>query len=117
MKTRTPFVIALSSIAAALCLTSSASVPVPETAQKATVVIDGAYKPEVVTVKVGSPVEITFVRKEKAGCGGTVVVKELKFRKDVASGGKVVLKFTPKKAGTIPFQCGMGMLHGKIVVK
>lgn len=85
--------------------------------QKATVVIDGGYTPSSITAKVGTPLELTFVRKEKQGCGGDVVFKSLNIRKSVASGGKIVIKFTPKKGGEIVFTCGMGMYRGKVVVK
>lgn len=30
---------------------------------------------------------------------------------------KTVVKFTPKKAGTIDFACGMGMYKGSVVAK
>ena len=85
--------------------------------QKATVTINGGYSPSAIEVKMGQPVELTFKRTEKSGCGGEVVIKDLKFDKTVETGRSVVVKFTPKKAGDIPFTCGMGMLHGKIVVK
>ena len=85
--------------------------------QKATVIIDGGYSPSTITLKKGQPVELTFTRKEKSGCGGTVVIKSLNMSKDVASGKSVTFKFTPKKAGDISFTCGMGMLQGKLIVK
>ena len=85
--------------------------------QKATVIIDGGYSPSTITLKKGQPVELTFTRKEKSGCGGTVVIKSLNMSKDVASGKSATFKFTPKKAGDISFTCGMGMLQGKLIVK
>src|SRR5689334_19191964 len=86
-------------------------------AQKVNVTIDGGFQPSTVNVKVGKAVEITFTRKEKSGCGTAVTVPDLKFKRAVETGKSIVLKFTPKKAGTISFACGMGMYHGKIVVK
>lgn len=85
--------------------------------QKATVIIDGGYSPSAITLKKGQPVKLTFTRKEKSGCGGTVEIKSLNMSKDVASGKSVTFKFTPKQAGDISFTCGMGMLQGKLIVK
>ncbi len=84
--------------------------------QKATVTINGGYSPSTIQVVAGKPVELTFTRTEKSGCGGEVVIKGLKYDKQVATGKSIVVKFTPKTAGEIPFTCGMGMLSGKIVV-
>jgi plastocyanin domain-containing protein len=85
--------------------------------QKATITIDnGMYMPGVISVKKGKPVELTFKSGKKPGCGSTVVFKSLKISKEVGS-KPVVIKFTPKEAGTIAFTCGMGMFDGKVVVK
>jgi plastocyanin domain-containing protein len=85
--------------------------------QKATITIDnGMYMPAVISVKKGKPVELTFKAGKKPGCGSTVVFKSLKVSKEVGS-KPVVIKFTPKNAGTIAFTCGMGMFDGKVVVK
>jgi plastocyanin domain-containing protein len=85
--------------------------------QKATVTIDnGMYMPAVISVKKGKPVELTFKAGKSPGCGSTVVFKSLKISKEVGS-KPVVIKFTPKDAGTLAFTCGMGMFDGKVVVK
>lgn len=85
--------------------------------QKATITIDGGmYMPAVILVKQGKPVELTFKAGKQPGCGSTVVFKSLKISKEVGS-KPVVIKFTPKTAGTIAFTCGMGMFDGKVVVK
>lgn len=85
--------------------------------QKATVTIDnGMYMPAVISVVKGKPVELTFKAGKNPGCGSTVVFKSLKISKEVGSKPTIV-KFTPKKAGTIAFTCGMGMFDGKVIVK
>lgn len=84
--------------------------------QKATITVDGGYKPGAISVKAGKPVELTFKLGANPGCGDVLVIKELKFKKEVKPGKPEVVKFTPKKAGEIGFECGMGMLRGKIVV-
>lgn len=85
--------------------------------QRATVTIDGGYSPASLSVKAGKPVEITFVRKSASGCDGTLVIPDLKFQKTLKQGEKTVVKFTPKKTGSIGFQCGMAMYKGQIAVK
>ncbi len=80
-------------------------------------VSEGKYSPAVISVKRGKPVELTFIGGKHMGCGGTVVFKSLKQFKDVQTGKSIVFKFTPKSAGTIEFTCGMGMYHGKVIVK
>ena len=84
--------------------------------QKATVTIDGGYKPGAISVIAGKPVELTFKLGANPGCGDVLVIKDLKFKKELHAGKAEVVKFTPKKPGEIGFECGMGMLRGKIVV-
>lgn len=86
--------------------------------QKATITIEnGAYKPAAIQVQKGKPVELTLKGGENLGCAGTVVFKSLKIQRSVSSGKSVVVKFTPKAAGEIPFTCSMEMARGKILVK
>jgi YHS domain-containing protein len=85
--------------------------------QRATVVIDGEYLPGKVEVKAGQPVELTFVRKEKVGCGDVVQFPGLGIKRTLKPGEKTVVRFTPKKSGIIPFTCGMKMYRGHLAVK
>ncbi len=85
--------------------------------QTASILINGGYMPSQIEVKLGKPVELIFTGGKNIGCGGTVVFKSLKISKDVAVGKSVVIKFTPRTKGEIPFTCSMGMLQGKVIVK
>jgi hypothetical protein len=85
--------------------------------QRATVVIDGGYKPSTVRVTAGKPVELTFVRREKVGCGDTVVIPSLKQRFSLKTGQSRKISFTPKKNQTVAFTCGMSMYSGQVVAK
>jgi hypothetical protein len=87
------------------------------TTQQATIVIDGAYRPATVTVKAGRPVRLVFVRKETSGCGGEVRFPTLGLHRPLKTGETSVVAFTPKKAGAIPFTCGMSMYRGRVIVK
>ncbi len=91
--------------------------------QVAMVTVDAAYIPEIVKLKVDVPAEITFDRKDKGDCTEWVIFeklptkegKEIKAR--LSEGERTTLKFTPTKSGEYEFVCGMGMVHGKLIIK
>jgi YHS domain-containing protein len=86
--------------------------------QRATILIEESeYRPAVVAVKAGRPVELTFIRKDKTGCGEVVQFPSLGLKRSLQPGERAVVTFTPKKAGIIAFTCGMSMYHGQVVVK
>lgn len=97
--------------------------------QEVTIVVEGAYSPNEVVVKKGVPVEITFDRRETGECSEWVIFGKLKVQNEklkveereikmhLAPHAKTKVEFTPMEAGEFPFSCGMGMLHGKLIVK
>jgi hypothetical protein len=86
--------------------------------QRATVVINGGYSPASLAVQAGKPVHITFVRREKVGCGDVVKIPAAGITtKSLKPGESTTVKFTPKRSGTLRFTCGMNMYDGKIAVK
>jgi membrane fusion protein, copper/silver efflux system len=78
--------------------------------------VDYGYEPEEVHVKAGIPVRLNFIRHEDSDCSREVVFKTLNIRRDLPKGKSVTVEFTPSSRGTIGFECGMGMLQGKIIV-
>jgi len=85
--------------------------------QKATITINEGYSPNSILVEAGKPVILTFVRKSAEGCDGDLLIPSLKVQRSLKQNEKTVVAFTPKKAGTIPFSCGMNMYKGRILVK
>lgn len=85
--------------------------------QTATVKVDGGYSPSVIEVQKGKPVELTFTAGKNPGCAGKIVFKTLNLTKQCDPSKSVVVMFTPKEKGEIPFTCGMGMYKGKVIVK
>lgn len=88
--------------------------------QKTTIIkitVDGSYDPEVVRVKLGQEVKLQFHRVEDSECTSEVVFEELNIRKKLPAFKTTTVTITPKKAGEIHFACGMGMLHGKLIVE
>jgi hypothetical protein len=116
-----PFVLNVGATTTAAASASSATSTPPTRStngvQRATVVIDGGYTPATLNVKAGQPVALTFVRKEKFGCGEVVQIPALKLKtKSLKTGEKTTLNFTPEQTGTLRFTCGMDMYDGKIAV-
>ena len=88
--------------------------PAPESAT-IRVTKDG-FSPATVTVHAGAPVRLTFLRTTDQTCAKEIVVPSLKIRRPLPLDQPVVVTFTPAKAGSVDFVCGMGMLKGAVVV-
>ncbi len=85
--------------------------------QEATILVKGAYSPNVVTVRVGVPVLLHFNRQEDASCSRYVTFEGLKIRKDLKAFAMTDVEFIPEKSGEVPFTCDMGMYQGKIIIE
>jgi len=85
--------------------------------QEATVLVKGAYDPNVVTVKQSIPLILHFNRQEDASCSRFVTFGGLNIRKELKPFAVTDITLTPDKTGEIPFTCDMGMYQGKIVVE
>jgi plastocyanin domain-containing protein len=89
----------------------------PSGRQEATIVVKGAYSPDVILVERGKPVRLSFLRQETAACSEEVVFPDLQRRAQLPEGQLVPVDFTPEQPGEYEFTCGMGMLRGKVVVR
>jgi plastocyanin domain-containing protein len=86
--------------------------------QTAKVVVgEKGYEPTRVSLRAGTPAQITFVRTTDNTCGTEVVFPSLNIKRSLPLNELVVIEFTPAKKGEITFSCGMNMLHGAIVVR
>lgn len=85
--------------------------------QEIRVVVDGGYTPDVIEVKKGIPVRLSFFRKDPSSCLEEVVLGDFNIKKGLVLNEETSVEFTPQKEGVFDFSCGMGMFHGKIVVK
>jgi len=86
-------------------------------AQEATIVVKGAYTPDVIVVEHGRPVRLSFVRQETAACSEEVIFPDFARRAQLPEDELVPIEFTPDEAGEYEFHCGMGMLRGKVVAR
>ena len=85
--------------------------------QEVTIRVHGGYDPAVVEVEAGRPVRLTFDRAENNPCSEEVVLGAFGIRRDLPAFAKTTVEFTPAIPGRYEFTCGMGMLHGALVVK
>ena len=82
-----------------------------------TIIVDGGYTPEVISIPRGKTTKITFLRKDPTNCLEEVVLGDFKVKKYLPLNQKVTIEITPKKTGEFTYSCGMNMYHGKIIVK
>lgn len=85
--------------------------------QEATVLVRGGYEPQVVRVKAGRRLRLTFDRRETSGCSEEVVLADFKVRQFLPANKKTSIEFTPEKPGVYEFTCGMNMLRGQIIAE
>ncbi len=85
--------------------------------QEVAVTVKGGYTPDVIVVKAGQPVRLTFTRQESSACSEEILFPDFNKSSRLPEGEAVTLEFTPEKPGEYGFQCKMGMLRGKLVVE
>lgn len=80
-------------------------------------VTERGYQPTSFRLKKGIPARITFVRKTEDECGKEIVIPAYNIRRKLPLNTPVTIRFTPKKAGSFNFVCGMNMMRGKVIVQ
>jgi plastocyanin domain-containing protein len=85
--------------------------------QEIAITVKGGYSPAVIHAKEGTPLRLVFDRQETSSCSEEVVIGDFGVRKFLPAFQKTVVELTPDHAGTFDFTCGMGMLHGTLVVE
>lgn len=85
--------------------------------QEAMILVKGGYTPDTIVVEAGTPVRLSFRREETAACSERVLFPAFGRSADLPEGEVVPIELTPDEPGEYGFECGMGMLHGKLVVR
>ena len=85
--------------------------------QELSIVVAGGYAPSMIAVKAGRPVRLHFDRQETDSCSAEVVIPAFGVKKFLPPFETTVVEFTPTSPGSFELSCGMGMLHGRIVVE
>jgi plastocyanin domain-containing protein len=79
--------------------------------------VDGGYTPDTLAVAAGEPVRLIFHRHDGSPCSEEVVFPEQHVSATLAQGEDVAVDLPPSEPGKYEFHCGMGMLHGRLVVR
>lgn len=87
--------------------------------QKVTIKLDNkiGYTPNSITLRKDVPVELSVFAGSATTCVREFVVPNLKINKVVPDKEPLIIKFTPRKLGKIPFTCSMGMYYGEFNVE
>ena len=75
------------------------------------------YEPQRIDVEGGKPVVLRFTRTTTDTCGEAVIVAGDPVAHMLPVNRPVDVKVTPPKSGELAFACGMGMMHGMLVVR
>jgi plastocyanin domain-containing protein len=81
------------------------------------IIVEGGYSPEVISIPKGKTTKLNFIRKDPSSCLEDVVLGDFKIRRNLPLNQKIVVELSPQKSGEFTYSCGMGMYHGKIIVK
>lgn len=84
--------------------------------QEVQITVKGGYAPDVIAVRQGVPVRLSFYRDETASCSEEIVFGDFGIARQLPAFQTTVVEFTPEKAGEFTFTCGMNMMRGKLVV-
>ena len=85
--------------------------------QRLKVLVRGGYTPDVIVLKRGAPVELDFYRDETNSCTEQVIFNDFQISRLLPAFKTTRIAFTPERAGTFRFNCGMNMVHGKLIVE
>lgn len=85
--------------------------------QEQVITVSGGYSPATVRVRAGRPVRLIFDRQETNPCSEEIVIGAFGVKKFLPAHARTAVEFTPMQAGSFDFVCGMGMLHGKLLVE
>lgn len=81
------------------------------------VLVDGGYAPDTLVVAAGERVRLIFHRHDRSPCSEEVVFPDQGVRATLAQHEDVVVELPASEPGEYDFHCGMGMLHGRLVVR
>jgi len=85
--------------------------------QRLEVTVKGGYRPEVIRVRQGVPVELTFDRQESGDCTSRVVFPDFRASAPLPAHQRTTVRLDPDQPGEFGFACGMNMIHGTLLVE
>ena len=96
---------------------SAATAVVASLGQSTEIEVRGGYNPGTVRAKRGVPLRLVFSRKEDSSCSEEVLIPALRVKRFLPAYAKTAVDVMPDEVGTFEITCGMGMLHGQLVVE
>ncbi len=81
------------------------------------ILVNGGYAPDTLVVAAREPVSLIFHRHDGSPCSEEVVFPDQDVRATLAQDEDVAVDLPPSEPGEYEFHCGMGMLHGRLVVR
>lgn len=81
------------------------------------VLVKGGYQPSTISISYGKKTKINFKRLEENDCLAEVIFPDFKIKRFLPLNKTVTIEIFPDKKGVYNFSCGMGMFHGKLIVK
>ena len=85
--------------------------------QEVRVTVKGGYTPDLIRVRQGVPLRLTFDRQEAGDCTSRVVFPDFAASQSLPAFGTATLELAPDRAGRFDFACGMNMIHGSLIVE
>lgn len=85
--------------------------------QEAVIKVKGGYTPDVLIFEAGKPIKLNFIREETAACTEEVIFTDLNKKATLTPFKTIPVELTIDKPGEYGFQCGMGMVKGKLIVQ
>ncbi|MBK6912466.1 MAG: cupredoxin domain-containing protein [Ignavibacteriales bacterium] len=85
--------------------------------QEAVIKVKGGYTPDVLIFEAGKPIKLNFIREETAACTEEVVFSDFNKRATLTPFKTIPVELEIDKPGEYGFQCGMGMIKGKLIVQ
>ena len=85
--------------------------------QEAVIKVKGGYTPDVLVFETGKPIKLNFIREETASCTEEVVFSDFNKRATLTPFKTIPVELKIDKPGEYGFQCGMGMIKGKLIVQ
>lgn len=104
-------------LVAALAAAPSAARAQDAGAREVEVVVDQRYQPARIEAAPGERLRLRFIRRDYGGCTREVVFPTLDLRRALPTGQPVVIELPALPVGETPFQCGMNMVRGVVVVR
>lgn len=97
---------------------SASATGVPDASGKIAVTVDEhGFHPSAIEVAKGQHTTLEFRRTSEQTCATSVVFPELKLEKPLPLNQTVAIQLPANLSSPLVFQCGMGMYHGKVVVR